>query len=187
MRVHAHLGKVREGETGACAKVLDKGENVIPASAVEPRRVVPQFVQNFVEFESREDGLDQHRSFNAALGNTQFGLCVYEHVVPQPGFEVAFELGKVKIGPRSLGQQLLGIVEEVQTKIDQTGAHRFARAVEVLLFQVPAPGADHQRGGPLLEAILLTRFGVGKADGTIDGIAQVDLTTDGIFPVQNQP
>ena len=81
--------------------------------------MIAEFIENFVHFERRENGLDQHRSPDAALRKSQTILGIDKNVVPQPGFEMAFEFWKIEIRAASGGQELSRVVKKVQAKVEQ--------------------------------------------------------------------
>src|SRR5690606_41226360 len=78
------------------------------------------------------------------------------------------------------------VMECVEAEVDERcgcGA-RDARAVgeaQVLLDEVPAARAEHDRGGRLPEAVLLA-LGAREVDLPTDRIAQVDLAADDVRP-----
>lgn len=66
VRAHEVLGHADEGAVGeeavrVRAERLDVAEDVVPAAAVEPHRVIAQLVQDFVHLEDRWQRLHQHR------------------------------------------------------------------------------------------------------------------------------
>ena len=87
----------------------------------------PQLVQNLVHLERGHDGLDQHRGADGALGQAHEPLGLGEHLVPEPGLEMALELGQVEVGAAAPGQQLTGVVVEVEGEVEQARRHRRGR------------------------------------------------------------
>ena len=128
------------------AELLDDAEDVIPAPAIQPRRMLAQFVEDLVHLEGGGDRLDQHRGANAAPRDAQLVLGHEEHLVPQPGLQVAFQLGKIEIGPAALVEQLPGVVEEEKAEVEQRARHGLAVQPDVLFRQVPPPRPHHERG-----------------------------------------
>jgi hypothetical protein len=51
----------------------------------------------------------------------------------------------------------------------------------VFFVEVPAAGADEQRGDVIVELVLLA-VGVAEADGAPDGVDEVELALDHVFP-----
>ena len=74
MLVHGHVRAVRQHEIRAVPELLDEAEDVVPAAAVQPRRMVAQFVQDLVHLERGENRLDQHGGADGALRNAEFIL-----------------------------------------------------------------------------------------------------------------
>src|SRR4051794_32712773 len=111
MRRHRHLIAVGKNQVGMLRELLDEGENVIPAPAVEAHDVLAQLVKYLVHLECREDRLDQHRDLDGAARQTQVVLRVPQHLGPQARLEMALELWKIEIWPRSPSDELRGVVE----------------------------------------------------------------------------
>ena len=103
--------------------------------------MLAEFVEDLVHLEGGGDRLDQHRGADAAPRDAQFVLGHEEDIVPQAGFQMAFQLGKVEIGPAALVEQFSGVVEEEEAEVEQRGRHRLAVQPHVLFRQVPAPAA----------------------------------------------
>lgn len=59
-----------------------QAEDVIPSTAVQTRRVLPQFIQNLLHLEGSGKRLDQNGSSDATLLKSQFARRKTEHVVP---------------------------------------------------------------------------------------------------------
>jgi hypothetical protein len=81
---HADEGAVGEQAVGVGAERLDVAEDVVPAAAVEPHRVVAQLVQDLVHLERRRQRLDQHGRPDAATLDARRLLRPLEHAVPYP-------------------------------------------------------------------------------------------------------
>ena len=110
-----------------------------------------------------------------------------EHVVPELGFFTGLQLGDVEVRAAAVLDQRLGVVEEVEAEVDERPGcrHAAARAIDegqVLLDQVPAARAHHDRrsllGGDLVGLARLVR----EAQFTADGVAQRQLPADHVLP-----
>src|SRR5216684_137372 len=152
---HGYFRTIRQNEVGAIAELLDEAENVIPASAVEPGGVLAQFVQDFVHLKRRKNRFDQHRGANGPARNSHIVLGEIKDVVPQTRFLMALQLRQVKVGPGSARDQVFGVVEEKQSKIEQGSGDRLAIHEEMFFIQVPSPRANEQRRCLLVELIAL--------------------------------
>src|ERR1035441_10238465 len=126
MAVHSDLGAARQHEARQAAELSDEAENVVPAAAVQARRVLAKLPQNLVHFESGKDGFDEHGSPYGAPRDTQFLLRQEENVVPQAGFQMAFQFGQIEIRSCAVRDQVLGIVKEEQAEIEERGRDGFA-------------------------------------------------------------
>jgi len=70
--------------------------------------VVAQLVEDLLHFEGGEDGLDQDRR-PMLPGHADRILGELEDVIPEPRFEVAFELGQVEVGPLPFSSSRLAL------------------------------------------------------------------------------
>ena len=109
--------------------------------------MVAQLVENLVHLERRGQRLDQDGRLERAMGHAKLALRVGEDVVPEPGLEMALELGQVEGGRRALGDLRFGAVEDVQAKVEQRARHLRAIDDHMALGQMPAARPHHQNGG----------------------------------------
>jgi len=142
-----------------------------------------QFEQDLVHFVRGDDRLDQHRRLDRADRNAQLLLRHHEDVIPQPGFEMALELRQVEIRAAAARDQLLGIVKEVETEVEDAAGNRLAVDLHVLFRQVPAARTHEQRGdlGPKRVRLALRRD---EVDAAADGVAQIDVALDVVVPAR---
>ena len=177
---HRDLGAVGQPEARVQAQALDIAENIVPAPAIEARTVLAQLVEDFMQLKSSRQRLNQHRGPHRALRHAHHPLAVLEHVIPQTSFEVAFEFGQVEVWGGAAIEQLVGVVEEVEAKVEQRAAHRLAVYFNVLFEQVPAAGPHHEHGGFLVQAVLFG--GRAERNGAAHGIAQIKLALHHVGP-----
>jgi hypothetical protein len=144
--------------------------------------VVPQLVQDLVHLEGRQDGLDEHGGLDGAAGDAEGLLGGDEDVVPEARLGVVLELGQVEVRPGAPLQQRLRVVEDVQPEVEERTRDRLAVHQDVLLGQVPAPGAHQQGGGLVLQGVVLARLRRGVGDGAADGVEEVLLAADDVLP-----
>src|SRR5439155_18326265 len=156
------------------AEFFDEPEDVIPAATIQPRRMFAQLVKNLLGLERDEDRLDQNRRANRTARNLQRVLREIENVVPEPCFEMALHLRQIKIRAAAALQQFGGVVEKIQTEIEQAAGNRFAIHKDVLLRQMPAARADEQRRGLCVELVLLA-VRVAERNCAAHGVAQIRL------------
>ena len=182
MRGHRHLGPIGQHHVRSVAEAFDETEDVVPASAIQAGRMLPQFVQNLVHLERGQDRFDQHRGTNCPGGNAQVVLRLQKDVVPQPCFEMTFQLGQIEIGPASLVDQPLGIVVEEQAEVEQGCGNEPTVDAEMTLFEVPAAGTHDERRYLLIEAVVLTRLRLKIVDGACYRVAKIDLAVERACP-----
>jgi hypothetical protein len=172
---------IREDEVLLVTEFLDAAEDVVPAAAVESRRMLAQLVEDLLHLEAGEYGLDQHRRLDAALWHAQRGLRQHEGVVPEPRLQVRLHLRQVQVDARFLLHARLRVVKEVQPEIEQRAGHWRAVDSHVLFFQVPAARTHQQRGDPVVQPVLLA-LGTGEADRLAHRVAHVDLSLHLVVP-----
>ena len=178
---HRHQGPVRHHVSRVIAEDFDEAEDVIPSPAVEPGRGVTKFEKDLVHLKCAPNGLDQHRGPYGALGNAGVILSEDEDVIPKARLQVAFQLWEIEVRRCAPGGQCFGVVEKVKAEVEQRTRDRLSAERDVLLHQMPSAGPHHQRGHLLVESIPLA-FGAGVADGSSDGVAEIDLALDVVCP-----
>jgi hypothetical protein len=118
--------------------------------------VGPQLVQYFIHFERGEDRLDEDGGADGATRNASGILSHLEDFVPEAGLEMALELGQVKIGAASTGDELSRIVVEIQTEITKAGGSGSSVHQDMGLIEVPSSWPDHEGGRRLAEPVALS-------------------------------
>ena len=179
---HGDARAVGEDEGGVVAELLDGGEDVIPATAVEAGGVLAELVDDLVHLEGGEDGLDQDGTTDGAAGNAAVVLGEVEGVVPETGLEVRLHLGEVEVGAEAALDELLGVVEEVETEVEEGTADGLAINGDVLLLKVPATGADDEGGESPVGAELVLLLALLEVDLATDGVVEVHLAVDHVGP-----
>ena len=130
--------------------------------------MVAQLVEDLVHLERGGQGLDQHRDLDGPIGDAQRGLGEDEHLVPEPGLQMALHLRQVEIGAGAGGDLGLGVVEEVEAEIEQRAGHLLAVDPHMALGQMPAPRAHHQGREPAMQGKFT------PADGCLTGVGRID-------------
>lgn len=179
---HGHGRAIRQNKVGVLAELLDKRKDIIPAAAVETRAVVAELIDDLVHFKGSVDGLNQNGGTDSAAGKTDVVLGQVEGIIPQTSLEVRFHLGEVKVRAKAALDQLARIVEKVQTKVKQRAGHGFAVDGEMLLLKVPAASTGDEGGQGSVGAQLVLFVTLLKVHLAADGIVQVDLAVDHVFP-----
>ena len=193
MHRHGDLRAIRQHEIRPVPQLLNEAENIIPAPAVQPGRVIAQFPQNLMHLERAENRFDQHRRPHRALRHPAIILREHEHIVPQPGFQMRFQLRQIEVRAGPALQQFRRIMEKIEPEIEQPARHRLAIHMEVLLRQMPA-ARTHQQHRRLLVQLVLLAFGTRETDLAADGVAHVLLSLDqiaagrgvGVFEIRHE-
>ena len=124
MPVHGDQRPVGKNELRALSEFLDEAENVIPAPAVQARGVFAQLPQDFIHLEAARMVSIRTVARMVPCGIDRSILRENEHVVPQPGFQMALHFGQIEIRTCSAFQKLRRIVEEEQPEIEQRRRNR---------------------------------------------------------------
>lgn len=90
-----------------------------------------------VHLEGGEDSLDQHSSLDATARDAYPVLREVEHVVPQASLKVMLELGEVEKRAVVLTSKHLGVVVEIEAKVEQRARYRLAIHEHMALQQMP--------------------------------------------------
>lgn len=179
---HGNIGPIRQHELRVVTELLDEGEDVIPTSTVQTGAVVTQFVDDFIHLESSSDGLNQHGSTDSTTRKANVILSQVEHIIPQPGLEVRLHLGQIEVRTGAASNELLGIVEEVETEVEQATGDGLAIDSEVLLLEVPASSTSNEGGEGAVGAQLVFLISLLEVDLATDGVVEVDLAIDHVVP-----
>lgn len=179
---HGHCAAIWQHKVGVLAELLDCREDVVPAPAVEARRVLAQLIDDLVHLKRGQDRLDQHRSADGAAGEANVVLGEVEGVVPEARLEVRLHLGEVEVRTKALLNCLARIVEEVQAKVEEGAGNRLAIDSDVLLVEVPAARAhDESRQGAVGSQLVF--FGaLLEVDLAAVGVVEVDLAVNHVVP-----
>lgn len=179
---HGDTGTIWKDEVWVLAELLDDGEDVIPTSAVKSGRVVSELEDDLIHLESGENGLDEDCTSDSASWDGNEILGEVENVVPETGLEVRLHLGEVEVWAVSTLDELLGVMEEVETEVEQGTGDWLAVNGEVLLIQVPSSWADDESWELLVGTELVFLSSQLEINLSADGIVKVDLSVDHVAP-----
>ncbi len=147
--------------------------------------MLTELVEDLLHLEGGGVGLHQAGGPDGAARDAQEVLGQVEGVVPEPCLEVVLHLRQVEVGALAGVDLQLGARRHVEGEVDQPAGHPLAVDGDVLLVEVPPPGAHDDRrqlalvGGA--QGILLA-LGGGEGDGPRDRVAEVDLPLDDVLP-----
>src|SRR5205807_9474898 len=117
--------------------------------------VLPKLVENFVHLERGQDRLDEDRCLDAALRHAEQFLRANENIIPEPRFEMMFELGQEEVNAGAVLEAGAGVGKEIESEIKQTARGGLAIHPNVFFRQVPAARTNQQRRNPIIELVLL--------------------------------
>jgi hypothetical protein len=178
---HGDLRAVGEQRVLPLPELLDDAEDVVPATRVQPRRMLAQLVEDLVHLEDGEDRLDQARRLDRAARDAQHVLRVAEDLVPEASLEVALHLRQIEEGAVRASRELPRVVEEVEPEVEERGRDGPPVHGDVLLRKVPAARAHEERRGLVGEPVL-PPVGPGELDGAVDDLDEVPLPLDHVAP-----
>jgi len=132
--------------------------------------------------ESRRNGLNETSTSDRSTLHANVVLCEVEDVVPQSSLEVTLHLGQVVVGAGATLHELLCVVVEVDTEVEQTAGNGLAIDGEVLLLQVPATGTCNECGKCPVGTQLVLLLALLEVDLPANGIVKVELSVDHVVP-----
>jgi hypothetical protein len=195
---HGDRVSVRENKVGILSEALDGVEDVIPATAVEARRVIAELVDDLVllvcvldacsqisylvHLKGSSDGLDQDSASDSASLHADVVLGQVEHVVPQSSLEMRLHLRQVEVRSSAALDELVGVVEEVQTKVEEATRDGLAVDSEVLLLEMPASSTRNKCGQGPVGAELVLLLALLEVDLLADRVVEVELAVDHVVP-----
>src|SRR5579864_670607 len=100
------------------AESFDEAENVIPAAAIEPGRVIAQLIQDLVHFERGENRFNKHSGADGAARHAEGILSEVEDIVPQPGFQMALQFRQVEVWTGAVLDRLFCVMEKEQSEVE---------------------------------------------------------------------
>ena len=106
---------------------------------VEPRRMVPQFKENFLHLKCGWKGLDQNRGSYGVVRESDVRLREKEYIIPETSFEVMFHLRKVEVRSMSAPDKFVGVMEEIDGKIKDGSRDWSVVYRQSGFIQVPSP------------------------------------------------
>ena len=115
---HGDIRPVRKDSTGVCPPPLNETKNIIPSTAIQARRMMAQFVKDFLHLERSREGLNQHGGPNRPDGDFEIRLSEVKDVRPESSFEVVFHFGKIEVRARAMREKGGRIVEKVECKVE---------------------------------------------------------------------
>ena len=92
------------------------------------------------------------------------------------------EFGKIEVRAGPAIDQLFGVVEEEEAKVEEAGGHRRTVDEHVFFDEVPSARAHQKRGHRLVELVIFPTLFVDEGDVAAHGIAKVDLALDNVGP-----
>src|SRR2546428_5101743 len=119
-----------------------------------------QLVEGFVHLERGREGLDQDGRLDRAGLEAERRLGEEKDLVPDPRLAVALKLREIEVGAGAAREQLVRVVEEVEAEVEERPWNGFPVERDVALRKVEPPRANHEHGGPLVQAVLLSRRGI---------------------------
>jgi hypothetical protein len=155
---HRNIAAIRENKLRVIAEFLDKTEDVVlvhqclihgegggesyPSTAVQSRRMISQFINEFVHLKGGRDRLNETSPANRPTRHTDPILRNTENIIPKAGFEMTFHLGEVKVWACAGLDQFMGIVEEIETEIEDAAGDRLTINDKVFLIEMPTSRAS---------------------------------------------
>jgi hypothetical protein len=140
-------------------------------------------IQDLVHLERRRDRLDQHGGADRAAREAQEVLGQAERVVPQAGLGVALHLGQVEVRALAFVDLFACRRHHVQREVGEAAGRALPIDQDVLLVQVPAARADHDRGQLVVRVQRVDLALVaGEVDGPVQRVLQVELAGDHVVP-----
>lgn len=98
---------------------------------------MPQFKQNLLHLEGGRKGFNEDCSADSTEWDANVSLGEIEDIVPESSFAVVLHLRQVKVWTRAASDELLGIVEEIESKVENRAAYRLVINSDTGFIEVP--------------------------------------------------
>lgn len=135
-----------------------------------------------IHLESGRDGLNQDSASNSASLHANVVLGQVEGVVPQACLKMRFHLWQVEVWSSAALDELMRIVEEVQTKVEESTRNGLTVNGEVLLLEMPSSSARNECWKCAVGAELVLLVALLEVDLLADGVVEVELAVDHVVP-----
>ena len=183
---HDDLAAVGKDIVRLGAQRLDKGEDIVPAPAIQTDNMVAQRMEDFVHLEGGRKRFDQHGRLDRAGWQAEQLLRGFENLVPECGFLIVLYFRQVEIWPAAFRQCTLGIVEDIEPKIDKRSGNGFSVYMDMVLQQMPAARTDDQNRRVRTELVVLAAFRIGEIELAEPVVGEIDLPFNNIFPCRRK-
>lgn len=177
---HGDVGTVWEDCGAGSTLALDEGEDVVPTATVQSCRVLLELEEDLLHLVCGGESLDEDGGADDTVGEAAVGSGEVEDVVPETGLEVVLHLGEVEVWAKAALDELVGVVEEVETKVKERTRHGLAVNDDTGLLEVPSTRTDKENSGVLGKLVLLAVEL--KVDFATDGVVKVDLAENHVGP-----
>ena len=147
--------------------------------------MVAQRMQDLIHLEHRWQRLNQQRGLDGAARQVKAIFRKTEDIVPPCRLLPGLCFWQIEVGTTSFRQQRLVVMKEIERKIEQAAGDGLITPGHMLFRQMQAAHTAYQHSGIGLQLIDFSGL-VGVADGSVHGIAQVDLTINDFAPVRRQ-
>jgi hypothetical protein len=135
-----------------------------------------------VHLKGSGDSLDQDGTTDGSTPHANIVLGHVEDIIPQPSLEMRLHLGQVEVWSRSALDELVCVVEEVQSEVEQSTGDWLAVDREVLLLEMPSSRASNECGECPVGAELVLLLALLEVDLLADGVVEVELAVDHVVP-----
>jgi len=139
-------------------------------------------ISHFFHLKCSRNGLNETSTSDRSTLHANVVLGKVEDVVPEPSLKMALHLGQVVVWASATLDELLGIVVEVDAKVEQTAGDGLTVNGKVLLLQVPATGTCNECGKCPVGAQLVLLLALFEVDLLANGIVEVELAVDHVVP-----
>jgi hypothetical protein len=130
----------------------------------------------------RRNGLNETSTSDRSALHANVVLGKVEDIVPKSSLKVALHLGQVVVRAGATLDELLCVVVEVDTEVEQAAGDGLAINGEVLLLQVPATGTCNECGKCPVGAQLVLLLALLEVDLPANGVVEVELAVDHVVP-----
>ena len=106
--------------------------------------MLPELEQDLLHLEGSRKSLNQHCATDGSVRQANVRLREVEDVVPETGLLVVLHLGKIEVRSEATSDELLGVVEEVESKVEDSSRNGLVVDENTRLLKVPSTGTNER-------------------------------------------
>lgn len=107
--------------------------------------MIPELKEDLLHVERGRERFDENGGSDGVERHPDVRLRENEDIVPEAGLEIVLHLGQIEVRATAARNELLGVVVEVKTEIEERSGHGCAVDVDAKFVKMPSTRTDKWR------------------------------------------